>query len=383
MPQTLLNGYTAIPYNQFDSTVIKDVISFKAANLSANTLSCRYYNTIVDVATGQEVSREPQTGEANANIYPYSVNGFYMNPDISTRSQQYFFPDVADGEKEYEITHVLKSGILTDLIPANDTVRTRQVFGREFAFDDGTSEQGLGFTSANSIVAGAFTLVRQDTLSGLNICFNKSHNNYNEVSFNIYIWKASEQDRIPENLIDSIIDVTVRYSDENNGFVKYYFADTLILPPATYFWGIKQKTSQFLNIGFDQNNNSSEYSKYYYYNSDIMDWEWQTPYYFGTAMVRPFFGAPQKTNNETVQNTAREQLKIQVFPNPATDNITLKFPQQITATMPLYISDISGRTVLSATVKVESGQLSISVKTLLRGMYFVKAGIYSTKIIVW
>jgi hypothetical protein len=382
MPQTLLNGYTAVPYNQLDSAAIKDAISFKITNLSASALSCRYYNTIVDIVAGQEVSRSP---EVNANIYPYNTNGFYVNPDISTQPQRYLFPDVSNGEKEYEITHVLKSGIFTDLIPANDTIRTTQVFGREFAFDDGTSEQGLGFTSAKGRIAGAFTLRRQDTLAGLNICFNKSYNNYNEAPFNIYVWTSSADSAIPQDLIydGSENTATVQYSDENNGFVKYYFADTLILPPATYFWGIEQTTARFLNIGFDQNNNASAYTRYYYYNSDIMEWEWQTSYYYGAAMVRPFFGAPQMAENiETVQKRMAEKLKV--FPNPAAaDNITLIFPQKITATLPIYILDIGGRTVLATTAKIENGQSVISIKTLSQGMYFIKAGGYNTKIIVW
>ncbi|MDR0763446.1 MAG: T9SS type A sorting domain-containing protein [Bacteroidales bacterium] len=388
VPQTLLNGYTAVPYNQLKSTIIKNSIPLKVTNLSAAALSCRYYNTITDIATGREVSREPQTGEANANIYPYNLNGFYTNPDISTQPQKYLFPDVinGDGEKQYLITHVLKSGILTDLVPANDTVRTTQVFGREFAFDDGTSEQGMGFTSAKGRIAGAFTLHQQDTFAGLNICFNKSYNDYNEVSFNIYLWTASATDTIPE---DSLYcgAMRVHYSDENNGFTKYHITDTLILPPATYFWGIEQTTAQFLNIGFDQNNNASKYTRYYYYNSDIMSWEWQTPFYYGAAMVRPFFGAPQATGNEVSQRVIKRQ-QLKVFPNPATtDVITLQFPMTAAtaavATAAVFISDVSGRTVLATTARIENGQSTISIKTLPRGIYFIKAGVYNAKIIVW
>jgi hypothetical protein len=386
VPQTLLNGYTAVPYNQFDPTIIKSVTPIKVTNLSANTLSCRYYNTITDMATEQEVSREPITGEANANIYPYNLNGFHTNPDISVQPQRYLFPDVGSGEKKYEITHILKSGILTDLVIANDTVRTTQVFGREFAFDDGTAEQGLGFTSANNIIAGLFTLQQQDTLAGLNICFNKSYNNYNKASFNIYVWTASTTDTMPQDLIygDVIHSATVQYSNENNGFVKYSLSDTLILPKGSYFWGIKQTSERFLNIGLDQNNNASAYTRYYYYNSDNMEWEWQTPFYYGAVMVRPFFGAPSiSTNSETAQSVAEEQLKV--FPNPATTGyITLQYPSNILP-QKAVISDVSGRVVKIQDVLPQ--QTTINIQSLPRGIYFItlktEKGDHNAKFIVW
>ncbi|MDR1973564.1 MAG: T9SS type A sorting domain-containing protein [Bacteroidales bacterium] len=366
VPQTVLNGYTAVPFNQYDSSVVKNQLPIRITNLSVNTLSCRYQSIITDLATGAEVSKEPSSGEANANIYPYNTSGFYTNPDISVRPQPYLFTDVSSGEKEYEITYILKSGILSDLITANDTIRTRQVFGREFAFDDGSSERGVGFTSAGGLIAGRFELTHRDTLAGLNICFNKSHSNSNEVPFTIFVWTA---DSIP---IDTVFthQATVRYSDLNNGFIKYYFKDTFILQPGVYFWGIKQMTSQYLNIGFDQNNDASSFTKYYYYNSDMMEWEWRDFFYSGAIMVRPFFGMTLGTSNETRRTVVANSLKI--YPNPVTaGSITISFARNISGAATVSVRDIGGRTVLTKRVNLVNGEANVSVQGLSRGMYVV------------
>ncbi|MDR1740060.1 MAG: hypothetical protein LBR45_04820, partial [Bacteroidales bacterium] len=173
VPQTFLTGYTQVPYNQLDPSIIKNTLPIKITNLGVSAQSCRYYRSIKDLATDTVVSREPQTGEASANIFPYGINGYSTNPDISVRPQTYLFSDVANStsEKEYEITHVLKSGIETDFITTNDTAVIKQKFGREYAFDDGSSEQSVGFSGANRIIAGRFSLINSDTFAGLNICF--------------------------------------------------------------------------------------------------------------------------------------------------------------------------------------------------------------------
>ncbi len=391
VPQTMLNGYVEVPYNQFEPSSVKNTLPIIVTNLSPSALSCEYYSTITDIATGLEVSREPQSGIAGANIYPYEVNGYYTNPNISTRPQTYLFPDVDAGasEKEYEITRILKlSGEGSDIIATNDTVITRQKFGREYAFDDGSSEQCVGFSEPNNIVAGRFTLINPDTIAGLNICFNKSYNDQNnDAPFSIFIWTVNG-DTLPDELVydGSEVSTMVKYSNENNGFIKYYLqGEPLVLSAGTYFWGIEQRTTTFLNIGLDQNNNASPYTKYSYYNSVTMEHEWVDFFYYGAIMVRPVLGTPESSTN-VEEKQIIENNQMSVNPNPAKDKTTLFFSKNNNGIAQIKITDLNGRLVSVERKKIINSKVEISLRSFLKGLYIINATVnnktYNAKIII-
>ncbi|MDA9066900.1 T9SS type A sorting domain-containing protein [Flavobacteriales bacterium] len=61
-----------------------------------------------------------------------------------------------------------------------------------------------------------------------------------------------------------------------------------------------------------------------------------------------------------------------IFPNPATDNVTIRFNQPGNFTVLLF--DASGNRVLfnEVTIESEENETSIDIKTLSSGIYLVK-----------
>jgi hypothetical protein len=65
-----------------------------------------------------------------------------------------------------------------------------------------------------------------------------------------------------------------------------------------------------------------------------------------------------------------------LFPNPASDQVTLTFEADAAGSMPLVMSDMLGRTVLSRTVSVNEGinRVSWNLPALSAGLYLVQVG---------
>ncbi|MEG2666401.1 MAG: hypothetical protein RSA02_05235, partial [Bacteroidales bacterium] len=191
---SVLKEYTTVPSRQFTSDMLRKQLEITMTNLSAETLSCRYQYGIYPEKDTNLLYAQPADGEANANIYPFIDYGYKTDPDLSKMEMGYNFPLVKQDFVSYRVRHILKSGIQNDFNSANDTLEFQQHFENEFAYDDGSSEAGIGLTYPNGIMAYRFKLEKADTLTAMRIFFNRSYDNYNNRAFHLCVWKAAEGD---------------------------------------------------------------------------------------------------------------------------------------------------------------------------------------------
>jgi hypothetical protein len=71
-----------------------------------------------------------------------------------------------------------------------------------------------------------------------------------------------------------------------------------------------------------------------------------------------------------IKNTENISLEFVVYPNPVTDNLTLKFTGTIPSQCNAYMYDVNGSLLI--TRKVDGNETLISVEKLLPGTYLLK-----------
>lgn len=316
---SLLYPYSQVPPQHFTSSMIKPQNKVLMTNLDKEMLSCRYQYILSENQV--PLYTIPQTGEANANIYPFVTHGYTTNPNLAELPFTYTFPNLKkqneDGKSQvFEVSQILKLAGQNDLIASNDTLRFFQVFGSDFAYDDGGAEAGIGLTYKGGKMAYKFSLQQPDTLTKVAIYFNRSLKDANEKGFKIAIW-ASENG-VPGRCIHQSSLVFPKFTNELNAFSSYVLSEDVILPAGDFFAGIEQESKTYLNFGFDQNTNSRDYLYYYYYNTSVNAWEWSQSLYHGSWMFRPFFGRAAKLS---VDENPTLAPVLNVYPNPVYDGV--------------------------------------------------------------
>src|SRR5581483_6268705 len=79
------------------------------------------------------------------------------------------------------------------------------------------------------------------------------------------------------------------------------------------------------------------------------------------------------SNVTAVSTIYAEEEGITVWPNPAYQNIYIKFGEKTAGEVAVYIADVTGRELITKNLYVSSGLvLPINVTTLPAGIYFIK-----------
>ena len=84
-------------------------------------------------------------------------------------------------------------------------------------------------------------------------------------------------------------------------------AKEIILEEGEFFISLQTKGNDYLNIGFDRNTNSSQYT----YSKTGVDW--QQSFLSGSVMLRPYFGYKALVG----LSEAKQELKFDFFSNAA------------------------------------------------------------------
>lgn len=379
---SLLKNYQSVPFRQFKQEMLKDSRTAFVSNLYNNALSCKYQYTISN-ERGEIIYSQPSSGEANTNVFPFTSSGYASDPDISTFPMTYAFSDVQGAKADFRIQHTIKVDLQNDLISSNDTLAFEQNFGNEFAYDDGSSEAGIGLTYPG-LMAYKFNLNEPDTLTAIRICFNHSYENINEVGFKLCVWNVDAGGNPKDILYKSPVTLP-KIANNINVFGTYNLNKALLLPKGDFFVGIEQLNSTYLNFGFDQNRDARQHLYYYYLNRDNNTWEWINTIYYGALMLRPAFGeSAVEVKNETPTHEMSKSFRI--YPNPLkTSVLNLILPEQCDAThTQIRIFDLSGRCILQ-----RNYQTQIDLQQTKAGLYTIelsdgKSGLsfYSKLIIV-
>ena len=347
---SLLKNFTALPANHFKKEYMKDSLEVTIANLYSSTLNSNYFFTVTDTAGNllhqysggfENIASYPQTHSfQTAQHHARPELNFSLNPPKNTQSK-------------YRITHVVSEGVGQDNIRNNDTIQFVQIFGDYFAYDDGTSEAGIGIEPTNSSAfAMGFPLLQHDTLYAVDIYFNSTYKDSNLKPFVINICTGSA-DSVP--VPDQVIYSTDKLMPDISGlnkFTRYVLDSPVSIPQGTFFITVKAQGNIYMNIGFDQNNDARGYMFEKKQNS------WEEIFLKGAAMIRPHFGY-KSVGTDVIK---KDTVCFNVMPNPAKDRIYIEYPMD----EPVSIFDQNGRLVKSCKQK------TADIHELTDGIYFIK-----------
>jgi hypothetical protein len=381
IPTSFLRNYSAMPFQQYDSSEIAKNISVRIRNNGPQAVNMEYRYRIYD-SNGMQLS-EYQGGPGNLVPFnPYGapptsttpvIHGYSQYPPHAFPPVNYTFTLPPPNSVEFKIKHfvtestsgsTLSSG---DIIPQNDTVIQHQLFRNYYAYDDGSAEAGYYINAVGGKMALKFKLNNLDTLLGIQIYFDPVGNEdiiSNPISsvynFTMIVW-AQASNGGPGSVIVKDY-ATLHPSYIKDGFKEIpelRFQSPLPLSPGTYFFGFQQG-SNTITVGYDRN---YDYSSNLYYDAGA---GWTQSAENGSLMLRPVFGNYRPVVG-IPEISPSEKNSFLVYPNPSSDQFIILSYKPGNASYQLFNS--LGQLVKEE--KIESGEQHVSTSALNAGMYIL------------
>ncbi len=355
---SVLKNYNSMPWNQYNVNPIgelKDNLTMTIYNLDTTEFNTSYKYTVSQI--GGSWTHTYDGGSGNVYGLRYDTNHAHAHPPIAA---EFSFPSVSGDSASFLFTHVIKEGLNGDDHRKNDTTVFVQKFFDYYAYDDGVPEAGYGLTPANSLLAYKFTLNQKDTLRAVKMFFNQTLNNASQQYFELTVW--DDAGGYPNNVLYHSPSIKPIYEDSLNKYHTYRVDPALALT-GTFYVGWNQATNDFLNIGFDMNND--EHSKIFYNVGS----GWENSMYAGALMIRPVFGKALPVNTGT-QEYAQSTEEIKAYPNPSSGNsIHLFLPEgsnQDVSKLQLHLFDMLGHEICNYSFKN-----IIDISDLRNGIYLL------------
>ena len=262
----------------------------------------------------------------------------------------------------------------------NDTVRFYQFFKDYFARDDGTPENGYGFSGYNAqgcAVACRYETFMEDSIRAINIYFNPTDNNVTTpYRFRIAVWRDNNGRPGEQTYLSS-----KEYSPKSFGQFTRFDLEKPVYVTKYYWIGWVQVTSGFLNIGFDRNyndvgwvqDNSGSWKqdinqRNLWYNTGG---DWEQDINNGTLMIRPVMGKRKDLPTSAEQPATVADFRVKVYPNPASLYVRIELETLETlASLDYHIEiyDVTGRLRYHAAYTGED----IDVSGFEPGLYLVR-----------
>ncbi len=358
---SLLRNYQAMPAKQYTPVEMKDTLSLTITNLYSEELASNYGYRILN-EDGEDIYTYTG-GYENVPVY-WLGNRYQTSQPHARPALDYAFPEGMRAPAVFTVEHGVREGVTGDAHCQNDTIRFAQIFDNYYAYDDGTAENGYGITSTSSKVrlACQFQLNVEDTLKGVMLYFNRTLLDENEdIRFSITVW--DDADGMPGNII---------YKDENRrkpifgGFNKYvcYDLEEPLMCSGTIYIGFEQTTPDYINLGFDRNNDASSHIFF------LTSATWQSSILHGALMLRPCFG---RLGSLSI-NSSLDDSEPLVRSRDGCIEVTSNQSGMV------VIYDVMGREVYRNSL-VYSGS-RVVVSSLPKGVYLVKVGKLTTKKVV-
>ncbi|MFO7923581.1 MAG: T9SS type A sorting domain-containing protein [Bacteroidales bacterium] len=349
---SLLNNYEAMPWDQFMAGRLAEM---------GSVLPVTYRNNDVVI---RSVSRQFSIYNVHESRTVHSFSGGIVN--VGPGDAQEFNADLAysyNASNPDSALFRVRAWLVTDDFDykGNDTVTYYQDFNNYFALDDGTAENGYGLFGGgteNARLAYRFRAYKADSLRSIRIFFNQSLNHASRQYFNLAVW--NDDNGKPGELLYSQEGERPVYKEGLNRFYTYHL-DSAVYVSQVFYVGIIQTTTDFLNIGFDVNNNSRNRV---YYN---IHGEWKNSAFEGSLMIRPVLGKPllKSSGNEQVK-----RISLKTYPNPAVNIIYVEMEAEIDpGSVTFKLFNRSGQLVYQVSGHVQS----IDLSTLPPGIYFLHA----------
>ncbi len=240
----------------------------------------------------------------------------------------------------------------------NDTAHFTQTFYNYYAYDDGTAEAGIGMDGLNSaggMLAVKFYTLKEDTLQAVKFWFNRTNKDATkDLAFDLLIWDNNNGK--PGNIIYEQDNQFVTYGNGLDNYVNYIIDEPFLLSD-TFFVGFRQNHEEYMNLGFDKNNDSHD-KTFYSFGT------WEQSYNTGSLMIRPVFGKRIPIN----VNEVNISFNVNIYPNPAKNHTIIKSDFRIKS---IDIYNITGIKMLSLS-NCNKNNTRIDTRNFTNGIYIVK-----------
>lgn len=345
-PSMLLN-YESMPMKQYRNNFInemKDTIDIKIANLYNIDQNVSYkYN----VRKNSSAPYTPGYDGGSFKIKPFLTYGYCDYQPFARPPVNFFYPISNEEGVVFYVTHMLTPD-LNPLYRHNDSIQFQQKFSNYYAYDNGSSEAGIGINGTAGYYAVKFKLNIADTMRGMQIYFNPVVGGLNKKPIDLIVWNDTYG--LPGSEIKKINDVIPIYSDNNNEFVSYWFDSPLLMnaanfPGLIFYIGWKQTFLENLNVGLDRYIDS-HVKRFYNVNGT---WENSSEINAGSLMMRPIIGP----KNPLSINENQESPKLSFSPNPVSNGkLVVKLPdswkESSENTYSLNLFSATGQNVLTS-----------------------------------
>lgn len=357
---SMLKRYQAMPAHQFTPDEMVDNMPLTITNRYTEMLATEYGYSIYN---DQGVCIHTYDGGyENAPVYwhgrQYQTAPAHANPPMGS-----VIVVRTDIPSRFTIVHGLKEGVSGDIHKSNDTISFTQIFDNYYAYDDGIPENGYGITSTTPKVrlACRFVLNTEDTLTALQLYFNRTYADQNSnIRFYITVW--DDNNGHPGNIIYQDNERRKPLFEGFNRYVRYVLEEPLVCN-GTIYVGFEQTTADYINLGFDRNNDAS--SQIFYLTGS----EWQTSILRGALMLRPCFG-----QRATVAINSTEETPSNIFAEG--NRITVETQNAA----PVMIYNALGQLVFQS--RLSAATQRITTPALPRGLYLVRIGEAAAKKII-
>ena len=366
--KSLSNYYEEIPWSHYNAEARERMFGEQL------TINLAYHN----LGWGtRNVERQIEVTPMFGNGQYFSMYGGAENiHDFEIYTHDYnfdydFYSDTDSARFEIKTYLTTDSDIARADYRYNDTTVYYQKFYDCYAYDDGTAENGYGLFGVGSAagkVAVQFYCFASDSLRGVYMYFNRTINNANEENkFRLTVW--SDDNGVPGEILYTQNATKPTYSDSLNQFVAYKFTRPIFIGRRTTFYvGWQQTNDDFVNIGFDRNNNHQD--KTFYNLANL----WQSSVYEGSLMIRPIFSPASRFPENPVlppeNPTSNDISGVILAPNPSADIVRMIWNDDIenTTAKRIEIYDTGGRLV-----RIETNSSNIiNVSDLPAGTYIVR-----------
>ena len=349
---SMLKYYQAMPARQYAVSDMATSLDIRIVNRYNQTLASSYSYHAYD-GNGQQIGSYDGGYE---NIVPFFPAGQYQTMPVHCAPPVQFAYPATGSQATYRVVHVVREGVGGDNRTGNDTIVMEQHLGDYYAYDDGVAENGYGLTSTSSHqwLACRYDLRVADTLTAVDLCFNRTRNGENEdVQFQLCVWSC--QNGKPSALLHKDATKQVPQFVGLNGLCRYAL-DNPVLVTDTIFVGFEQLSNDYINLGFDRSNDARPWTYYRTGN------EWSQSILKGAVMMRPVFGSKALQRVE-----APEPLQAAVYPNPVRDVLHIELGGQCAATLRMALYDIRGRRLMEGPYRER-----VDLSSLQGGIYLLR-----------
>ncbi|MCC6571232.1 MAG: T9SS type A sorting domain-containing protein [Chitinophagales bacterium] len=327
---SLLKPYYVMPYRHFDTTYLADTVNITVRN--------NFINVTTDIVDFYEATVETDGTPLNAFSGPSRDFGPLTRNIIGY--PKFLIPEDLSGDTvvikvDYHFDVSAEAGE-SPAVQANNQMTHRQIFSNYFSYDDGSPERGYWVTGTNQYkMAVKYMLPQPDTLQAIKLKLYPVFGDNANALFSVCVWKNFQR-----NTLYTAGDIIYQQSGLRlSDLIKEYGADTLngyfylpikpefladgyffpLVVQDTFAVGLIVEDKESLVMGFDRNNNRSEYN--FFVNGFTQKWEQSG--LSGTMIINPVVGKELPGYLTPVKQTVLPSYNIKVYPNPASDLLML------------------------------------------------------------